>query len=106
MPSPEAARMAEDPEFDAYPDSSDTPERRRINRRTLIFAGIGAGIYVLSLIATIPAQLAVPLADASGTIWHGSAPLGATNRIEWRWAPLRSLARLGFAADFIAEGPE
>lgn len=72
----------------------------------MVFAGIGAGMYILSLIATIPAQLAVPLPGATGTIWRGSAPLGAANRIEWRWAPLRSIARLGFAADVTATGPE
>lgn len=84
----------------------DSPARRRFNRRTLIFTGIGLGVYLVSLIATIPAQTMVPLPDATGTIWHGSAPVGAANRIAWRWAPLRSIARLGFAADFTAEGPE
>ncbi|PCE41407.1 type II secretion system protein N [Rhizorhabdus dicambivorans] len=98
--------MAADPERDAYLDSSDAPERRRFNRRTLIFTGMGVAIYLLSLLATIPAQLVSPLPDATGTIWHGSAPLDAANRIEWRWAPLRSIARFGFAADVTAEGPE
>lgn len=106
MPTQEAAPTAAGPEYDAYLDSSDTPARRRFNRRTLIVTGLGVGTYLLALIATIPAQLMVPLADANGTIWHGSAPLGAANRVEWRWAPLRSLARFGFAADFTAEGPE
>lgn len=98
--------MAAEPEDDAYLDSSDTPARRRLNRRTLIFTGIGIGIYLLSLIATIPAQTIAPLADATGTIWHGSAPIGAADRLEWRWAPLRSIARFGFAADIVATGPQ
>lgn len=72
----------------------------------LIFAAIGAAVYLLALVATIPAQLIVPLPGATGTIWHGAAPLDAANRIEWRWAPLRSIARLGFAADVVAEGPQ
>lgn len=106
MSTLEAAPMAAGPEDGVYLDSSDTPARRRFNRRALIFTGIGAGVYALSLIATIPAQLVVPIADASGTIWRGSAPLGGVNRVAWRWAPLRSLVQFGFAADLIAEGPE
>lgn len=106
MPSPEEMQLEPGQAVDVYLDSSDTPARRRFNRRALIFAGIGVAAYALSLLATIPAQIAVPLPDASGTIWHGNAPLDGGNRVEWRWAPLRSLFRFGFAADFTVEGPE
>lgn len=77
----------------------------RANRRLLIFVGVGIAAYLLALAATIPARLLSPLPDATGTIWHGEVPLGG-NRLEWRWAPLGSLARLGFAADFAVTGPD
>lgn len=92
------------PAFDADLDSSEAPAQYRANRRRLIFTGVGAAFYLLALIATIPARLFVPLPDVTGTIWHGEAPLAGGNRVEWRWAPLSSLFRFGFAADFSVTG--
>ena len=83
-----------------------SPARFRANRRLLIFTGIGVAAYLLALIAGIPARLLLPLPDAVGTIWHGEASLASGNRIAWHWAPLRSLIRFGFAADFTVTGSE
>ncbi|MDB5686019.1 MAG: hypothetical protein JWR77_608 [Rhizorhabdus sp.] len=48
--------------------------------------------------------MAIPLPDAGGTVWNGSAPIASGNRVAWRWAPLRSLFALGFAADWEVTG--
>lgn len=111
MPIPEAMPTASAAAIDAYPDSYDTPEsfgreRRRLDRRTLAMGGIGLGVYLLTLLVTMPARIVVPLPGATGTIWHGSAPIDGGNRAEWRWSPLRSLTGLGFGADFRVTGPE
>ena len=105
MRYPERMELPATPEYDADPDSSEAPARFRANRRLLIFVGVGMAAYLLALVATIPARLVSPLPDATGTIWHGEVPLGS-NRLEWRWAPLGSLARLGFATDFTVTGPD
>lgn len=68
--------------------------------------GFGLGVYLLTLLATLPARLVVPLPGATGSIWHGSAPIDGGNRAEWRWAPLASLTGLGFAADVEVTGPQ
>jgi len=98
---PQAARA-----FDDDIDSSAAPARLRANRRLLFFAGLGLAVYLLALVATIPAGILIPLPDASGTIWRGAASLAGGDRVEWRWAPLRSLIRLGFAADFTVTGTD
>lgn len=72
----------------------------------LAMGGIGLGVYLLTLLATMPARIVVPLPGATGTVWHGSAPIDGGNRATWRWAPLRSLTGLGFAADFAVTGPQ
>ena len=96
--------MAAAETVDAYLDSSDTPVGRRLDRRMLAFAGLGLGIYLLTLLVTIPASLVLTLPGANGTIWRGSAPLGGGTIVAWRWSPLGSIARLGFAADFGVAG--
>lgn len=68
--------------------------------------GIGLGVYLLTLLVTMPARIVVPLPGASGTVWHGSAPIEGGNRAEWRWSPLRSLTGFGFAANVRMTGPE
>lgn len=103
MPTPEAALTAGAPEDDVFGGPSDTPSRYRPSRRTLAFAGLGIGVYLATLIATLPAALVVPLAGAGGTIWSGAAPIGAST-VNWRWSPLRSLTGLGFAVDFGLSG--
>lgn len=94
------------PALDADLDSSEAPAQYRANRRPLIFTGVGVAAYLLALIVTIPARLIVPLPDVGGTIWHGEAPIAGGNRVEWRWAPLSSILRFGFAADFSVTGIE
>ena len=73
-----------------------------------MFAGLGAAAYVATLLATVPAAFLIPrggaIAALGGTIWHGRAALAGGDRLEWRWAPLRTLANLRFAADFTVEG--
>ncbi|MCW3835750.1 hypothetical protein ACFQ1E_05535 [Sphingomonas canadensis] len=41
----------------------------------------------------------------SGTVWSGSVGVNGMAALHWQWAPLRSIAGLGFAADWQAEGP-
>lgn len=48
--------------------------------------------------------MVVPLPDATGTVWNGSAQI-TTDRVAWRWVPLRSLLAFGFAADWEVTGP-
>lgn len=109
MPTPIEAQTAEAAAADAYLDSSDSlggsPARGAFDRRLLRFAAIGLGVYLLTLLVTIPAQLVVPLPGAGGTIWRGSAPIAGGSLLTWRWAPLRSLIRFGFAADIALDGP-
>jgi hypothetical protein len=72
----------------------------------LAMGGIGLGVYLLTLLVTMPARIVVPLPGATGTVWHGSAPIDGGNRAIWRWSPLRSLTGLGFAANFVVTGPQ
>ena len=69
---------------------------------------LGAAAYLVTLAATLPADVALPAtpfaARFSGTLWHGEALLAGGNRIGWDWAPLRSFAALSFAADWHATG--
>ena len=106
MRYPSAMESPASPIVDADPDSFAAPAQYRARRRFLIFAGVGVAAYLLALLVTIPARLFVPLPDVIGTIWHGEAPLGGGNRVAWHWAPLSSLFRFGFAADFSVTGVE
>ncbi|SOB86578.1 hypothetical protein SAMN06297144_1684 [Sphingomonas guangdongensis] len=60
------------------------------------------------MIATIPAGVIVKRGDwrtgVGGTIWNGEVGLAGGSRLEWHWAPLRSLINLAFAADWRATG--
>jgi len=92
---------------DADPHASDflLPPRRR----TLGYSAIGLVAYAVALIATWPARFLVdadPHWAVSGTIWHGDAVLDGAYRVEWRWAPFRSLANLGFATDWRMTGSD
>lgn len=83
----------------------------RHRRRILLFSGIGAGAYLLTLLATIPARLFVPddmpaLGAVSGSLWHGEAALPGGDRLTWRFAPLRTLAGLAFSADMAVTGTQ
>ncbi|HEX8447180.1 MAG TPA: hypothetical protein VF649_11265 [Sphingomonas sp.] len=83
------------------------PGRHR--RRILLFGGIGVAAYLLTLLATVPARLFVPsdvpaLRAVSGTIWHGEVALPGGDRLTWRFAPLRTIASLAYAADLTVTG--
>lgn len=57
--------------------------------------------------ATLPARFVVdwgPRWQMAGTLWSGEAVLDGTYRLNWRWAPLRSLAAFAFAADVRLDG--
>ncbi len=62
------------------------------------------------MVATLPASLIVRNADwrsgVGGTIWHGEVGIAGGSRVDWRFAPLRSLTSLGFAVDWTATGPD
>lgn len=45
-----------------------------------------------------------PRWQMAGTLWSGEAVLDGAYRLSWRWAPLRSLAALAFAADVRLDG--
>lgn len=71
------------------------------------FVGIGLGAYLIALVALLPARFIVragPRWAVAGTLWHGQAVLADRYRVEWRWAPLRSLLAAGFAADVELTG--
>jgi len=90
---------------DADPHASEILPRSR--RRTLGYSAIGLVAYGVALIASWPARFLVdanPRWAVSGTIWHGDAVLDGAYRVEWRWAPLRSFANLGFATDWRLTG--
>jgi hypothetical protein len=83
----------------------------RHRRRILMFGGIGVGAYLLALLATVPARLVVPSGTfapgaVSGTVWRGEAALPGGNRLTWRFAPLRTLASLAYAADIAVTGAQ
>lgn len=42
----------------------------------------------------------------AGTVWNGEVGITGGTRFEWRWAPLRSLTSLGWAADWKGSGPD
>lgn len=87
------------------------PSTDRHRRRILLFAGLGAGAYLLTLLATVPARLIVPAGilapgAVSGTIWRGEAALNGGDRLAWRFAPLRTIAGLAYAADLTMTGAQ
>ncbi|URW74579.1 type II secretion system protein N [Sphingomonas donggukensis] len=62
------------------------------------------------MIATIPASAVVDdgawRTGVGGTIWNGEVGLAGGSRLEWEWAPLRSLVNLAFAVDWRATGSD
>ena len=79
-----------------------------MSRRTIVIVALGLVAYLLALLRGLPAAVALPASpaviDTSGTLWDGSAMLADGSKLEWHWAPLRSLIDLGFAADWTVSG--
>ena len=77
-------------------------------RRLILFAGIGIAAYAVAMIATIPASAVLKnrawRTGVAGTIWNGEVGVAGGSRLEWSWAPLRSLTSLAFAIDWRATG--
>ncbi|TKD52256.1 type II secretion system protein N [Sphingomonas baiyangensis] len=42
----------------------------------------------------------------AGTVWNGEVGVAGGSVVAWQWAPLRSIANLGFAVDWTAKGPD
>lgn len=88
-----------------------TPDARNDARRRLIrFAALGIAAYAVAMVATIPASAVLKnrpwRAGISGTVWNGEVGITGGGSAEWRWAPLRSLLGLGYAADWKLRGPD
>lgn len=101
-------RLAEASERpDDSPHASDIA-RDGARRRLIRFVALGIGAYAVAMVATIPAGAVVERGawrtGVGGTIWNGEAGLAGGSRLEWRWAPLRSLVSLAFAVDWTANG--
>lgn len=75
-----------------------------------MFVLLGIAAYALAMIATMPAGVAFSnrpwRTGIAGTIWNGEVGVAGGTKVEWNWAPLRSLTSLGFAADWKATGPD
>lgn len=79
----------------------------RFRRRTVIFTLVGALAYLIGLIATIPASTLIEENDrlqVGGTIWNGEAVLASSIRVEWSAAPLTSLIKLAYSAQWRMSG--
>lgn len=80
---------------------------RRLRGRALVFLLLGVAAYLIGLIALIPAKVVLTEADnlkVGGTIWNGEAVLASTVKIDWQFAPVRTLTELAFSADFHMAG--
>ncbi len=100
---------AEIAEADADPLAlQDTPVvARRSYKRAIVFLALGAIAYLLALLTTIPSRFVIDPGERwvmGGTVWHGEAVLGGSQRIEWDWSPVRTLTNLAFAADWRISG--
>jgi hypothetical protein len=62
------------------------------------------------MVATLPASAVLTdrpwRSGVAGTIWNGEVGVAGGSKVEWQWAPLRSLTSLGFAVDWKATGPD
>lgn len=79
-------------------------------RRLILFGGIGIVAYVIAMLWTLPASVFVKnypwRTGVAGTVWSGEVGIAGGAIVSWRWAPLRSLTSLGFAADWHAAGAD
>jgi hypothetical protein len=64
----------------------------------------------IAMVATLPASVVLTdrpwRSGIAGTIWNGEVGVAGGSKVEWEWAPLRSLTSLGFAVDWRATGPD
>lgn len=93
------------------PDDSQTASdiaATAARRRLIAFSAFGIAAYVVALVATIPASAIVSggawRTGVGGTVWNGEVGLAGGSKLEWHWAPLRSLVSFGFAVDWTATG--
>jgi len=80
---------------------------RRPRGRTLVFLLVGLIAYLIALIALTPAKVVLRESDnlaVGGTIWNGEAVLASTIKVDWQFAPVRTLTELAFSADFHMTG--
>lgn len=84
--------------------------RAQARRRFIAFAGLGIASFAIAMIATLPASAVLDerpwRSGVAGTIWNGEVGVAGGSKVEWHWAPLRSLTSLGFAVDWQATGPD
>jgi hypothetical protein len=76
-------------------------------KRAWPWLAIGIAAYLVTLIVTFPARFVLsgdPRWAVAGTMWNGEAVVDGAYRVQWRWAPWRSLASLAFAADVRMTG--
>ena len=107
VPATRPPQPAGDPEI--LDDRPASQSSTRISRRAILFVATGVAAYLAALVWNIPASVALSrpagIASLGGTLWRGRAILVDGESLEWRWAPLRSLVSLGFAADWAVSGP-
>jgi hypothetical protein len=79
-------------------------------RSIIVFALIGIGAYLLTLLVTLPASVVLKnrpwRSGIAGTVWNGEVGVAGGAKAEWHMAPLRSLTSLAYAADWKASGPD
>ncbi len=71
---------------------------------------LGIASYAVAMIATLPASVVFKnyawRTGVAGTIWNGEVGISGGNVVRWNWSPLRSIASLGYAADWKLAGPD
>lgn len=103
------------PRADPDPDrAASVPPGRRRRRvgAVLGLAALASLAFLISLAATLPLRIAAEYGSApafingySGTLWNGQARLRGGHALEWRLAPLASLAAFGPTVDATLTGP-
>lgn len=87
-----------------------SPSRLQARRHSIRFAALGIASFAVAIVLTLPASLIAGNADwrsgVGGTIWNGEVGIAGGSRLEWHFAPLRSITSLGFAVDWTATGPD
>ncbi len=90
--------------------ASPSLSRLQARRRSIRFAALGIASFAVAIVVTLPASLIAGNADwrsgVGGTVWNGEVGIAGGSRVEWHFAPLRSLTSLGFAVDWTATGPD